>query len=205
MKTSEWAAAHGICVEDVVPSAPVLEELGRRAADEVAKRALVLHGVVAVAYGVEVEPVVNWFKQEKIWPHVSPKETLFLDGRKPTDEEIGSARWRQEAQWALLWAIGKVDFLGLPIGTCDTAKLVDKIMPALGESVVGFVKSAKMRSPEELLAEDDRVYNLHCLAVKAYWEGKMPEDLVYGVLFQRRYALEWLGGDEGWDEVETDT
>ncbi len=78
-------------------------------------------------------------------------------------------------------------------------------MPALGDSIESFLLSAELRSPGELLAEDDRIYNLHCYARQAIRQGEMPEDLIYDVLFQRHYAFEWLNGDDDWDDVCTDT
>ncbi|XZE37221.1 DUF4272 domain-containing protein [Pirellulaceae bacterium SH501] len=101
--------------------------------------------------------------------------------------------------------MGKVEALGLPTQTCDTARLVDEIMPALGDSIDQFVSSAVLRSAAMVLGEEDRTYNLHCFVRKAYRNGSMPDDLIYGVLFQRRYAFEWLSGDEDWDNVTTDT
>jgi hypothetical protein len=127
----------------------------------------------------------------------------FVSNR--TDKQRSDARWRQEAQWALLWAIRKVAALGLPTKTCDTGLLVDEIMPALGDSIDSLVRSAMLRPPAELLGEDDRTYNLHCYARVAFRDGTMPEDLVYAVLFQRHYAFEWLSGDDDWDDVTTDT
>jgi hypothetical protein len=78
-------------------------------------------------------------------------------------------------------------------------------MPALGESIDQFVSSAVLRPPAVVLGEDDRTYNLHCYARKAYRVGSMPDDLVYDVLFQRHYAFEWASGDEDGDDVTADT
>jgi hypothetical protein len=54
------------------------------------------------------------------------------------------------------------------------------------------------------LAEDDRTYNLWCYAQKAHRKGALPADLNWGVLYERRYAFEWLDGVEDWDEVTCD-
>jgi len=115
------------------------------------------------------------------------------------------ARWRQEAQWALLWTISKVESLGLPTKTCDPQRLVDEIMPPLGSSVESYIRSAVVRSPSELLAEEDRIYDLHCYARPAFCAGVLPDDLIYEVLYQRHYAFEWLDGKDGWDNVCVDT
>jgi len=91
-----------------------------------------------------------------------------------------------EAEWALLWVIGKVEALGLPIRQCDTRRLVDEIIPALGSDIEPFLATAVLRSPGVLLAEDDRVYDLWCRWHAARRIGDpLPEDLDEAVLYQR--------------------
>ena len=55
-----------------------------------------------------------------------------------------------------------------------------------------------------LLAEDDRTYNLWCYAQPARRNGTLPAHLNWGVLYERRYAFEWLCGNENWDDVACD-
>lgn len=203
--TKEWAASHGLCVADNVPPVDDYSEPYSRTEIEVASRTIVLHCVAAVGYGVDPHLLIDWLKDQSLWDVVSPNEKAFLYSETPSDKHRSDARWRQEAQWALLWAIGKVSSLGLPTKTCDTRQLVDEIMPALGDSIDSFVSSAILRPPAELLGEDDRTYNLHCYARKAFREDAVPDDLVYDVLFQRHYAFEWLSGNDDWDDVTTDT
>ncbi|WP_166832107.1 DUF4272 domain-containing protein [Thalassoroseus pseudoceratinae] len=203
--TKEWAASHDVCVDDTVPPVEVHNEACKRNAHEVAVRTIILQCVAAVGYEVDAEPVIDWLKDQDLWDQVSSKEKAFLCADERSDKERSDARWRQEAQWALLWSIRQIESLGLPTQTCDTARLVDEIMPVLGEPVDPFVSSADLRPPAEILAEDDRIYNLHCYARQAYRRNAMPDDLVYDVLFQRHYAFEWLNGTEDWDAVTTDT
>jgi hypothetical protein len=203
--TREWAIENGVGVADVLPAVEGYDEPIPRTAEDVARRTIILHSIAATGYGVDAAEIVEWLTDESIWACASPAERQLLTASDAADEELSDARWRQEAQWALLWTINKIDFLGLPTGTCDTAQLVDSIMPGLGESIEPFVSSARLRPPGELLAEEDRTYNLHCYARQAPRKNAMPSDLVYGVLFQRHYAFEWLTGDVEWDDVRTDT
>ena len=202
--TKDWAASHGVNVDNVVPPAEDYNEPSKRTDKEVAIRTIILHSVAAVGYGVDTQPIIDWLKDQDVWDHVSPNERAFFDNMSPSDKELSDARWRQEAQWALLWTITMIESLGLPTQTCDTGRLMDEIMPALGDSINPFVSSAKLRSPSQLLAEEDRTYNLHCYALQAYRAETMPDDLVYDVLFQRHYAFDWLNG-ENWDSIRCDT
>src|SRR5262249_41626225 len=105
----------------------------------------------------------------------------------------------------LLWVIGKVESLGLPTRCCDTQRLVDEIMPALGSDIASYLASSEVRPPGLLLAEDDRTYNLWCQAHAAQRQRQpLPEDLNWSVLYERRYAFEWLDGMEDWDDVTCD-
>jgi hypothetical protein len=177
-------------------------------AREVAMRALILQGVVAAAGKVNPIPIVEWFQEQKIWDAASPTERRFL-----TDPSIHSAkditrfRWRQEAEWTLLWIVGKVEILGLPTNECDTRRLIDEIIPALGSDIEDFLSSAKLRSPGELLAESDRHYNLWCRYIqdRKITPSILPSDLLPDVLFQREYVFEWMFGVEAWDDVSCDS
>jgi hypothetical protein len=82
---------------------------------------------------------------------------------------------------------------------------VDELMPPLGSDVGGFLTSAELLPPGVLLAEDDRTYDLWCRATAARRNGEpLPDDLNWGVLYERRYAFEWLDGNQGWDDVTCD-
>jgi hypothetical protein len=174
-------------------------------AREVATRAIILQGVVAVAYGVAAGPIVKWFREQAIWEEVTAQERACLLSTPWTRSKQLEYRWKQEAEWTLLWMIGKVESLGLPTHGCDTRRLVDRIIPALGDFVHDFIGRAELRAPGALLAEDDRTYNLwcHALAAKRRQE-ELPSDLNLGVLRERRYAFEWMDGRQNWDDVTCD-
>src|SRR5262249_27113045 len=156
-----------------------------RSARQIAVRTLILQGVVAVASEVAPEPIIEWFHDQRLWRSVSPEEKAFLRNPSPSREQCNRFGWHQEAEWTLLWVIGKVDSLGLPTRCCDTRRLVDEIIPPLGSEIGSFLASAKVREPGVLLAEDDRTYNLWCYAQKAWRKGELPADLNWDVLYER--------------------
>jgi hypothetical protein len=201
-----WAESHGIDSRDTVPPVKGYKERYARTAAEVAARTVILHGVAAVGFEVDSPRVVNWLRDQNLWNQVTPKERKFLQSKRRTARQKTEARWRCESEWALLWAIRKVKALGLPTRTCDTARLVDSIMPSLGADVARFIKTARLRPPSALLAEEDRVYNLHCYArLDQRMNIELPADLNYSVLYERHYAFDWLDGHADWDDVTCDT
>ena len=88
---------------------------------------------------------------------------------------------------------------------CDTRRLVEEIIPGLGDDIQSFVTQSELRSPGALLAEDDRTYDLWCSALATQRRDEsLPSDLNLGVLRERRYAFEWMDGNQDWDEVTCD-
>jgi hypothetical protein len=204
--TAAWARSLGISTDPTPPIIDGYAEPCRFTARQIATRALVLQGVVAVAAGVDPEPVLEWFREQDLWEAISPRERAFLLDPGSVDESARNGLgWRQEAEWALLWVVGKVEALGLPTRQCDTRRLVDEIVPALGSDTEAFLSCAETRPPGLLLAEDDRHYDLWCAHARARRESeRLPGDLQLAVLYQRRYAFEWLCGPEPWDDTPCD-
>lgn len=204
MLTKDWLLSVGLSPAPNLPPIEGEREPFPRDAIQIARRTLVLQGLQSIAAGAEREPIVDWFKEQKLDRDLSPAEKRFLKEDEPAERRRMSFLWHKEAQWVLLWAIGKVDSLGLPTKECDSAFVVDEVMPALGSDVDDFVDSAAVRAPGLLLAEDLRSYNMWCYAQKARAQGSLPQDLNMGVLYERRYAFEWLDAMEDWDEISCD-
>jgi hypothetical protein len=203
--TKRWAASLEIQGDMDLPPIAGYSEPYARSAGEVAIRALLLHGLVAIAYGVKAQPIMEWFEAQQIANALTPRERSFLSGSAPSESERVEMQWKQEAEWTLLWMLGKVESLGLPTQCCDTRRLVDEIIPGLGDDLRDFIAQSEMRSPGALLAEDDRTYDLWCAARAALRRGEnLPTDLNLRVLRERRYAFEWMCGNEVWDEVTCD-
>lgn len=204
LTTKDWAKQHGIAVSNTIAAVKDYDKKLRRSAIQIATRALILHGIVAVSAGCDSEPVIEWFRSNNVWRSVTPNERKFLTG-KSSDAERQRLFWLKEAEWALLWIIGKVPTLGLPTKQCNSQKLIDEIMPQLGDDTSKFIASAKLRTPGEFIAEADRSYNLWC-----YWnldkkaQKPIPDDLIPIVLYERRRAFEWMDGFPAWDDVTCD-
>ena len=205
MNTAEWARQKGISDLNVIPAVADYNEPIARSAAEIAQRILILQGTVAVAAGVDSGAVEKWFKSKGLWPSVTQNElTLFVPG-EISQEERHNHVWHKEAELALLWVLGLVESLGLPIRECDSRRMVDELMPALGADIHQFVESARLRTPGEILVEDDRHYNLWCSFHQTRRCGEaVPSDLHPRVLFERQYAFEWLKGHDDWDHVQCD-
>src|SRR5947209_2383295 len=76
--TEEWARSHGISTAPAPPAVAGYDEPCPFTARQIATRAVILQGVVAVASGVDPEPVVEWYQEQGVWDQVSPEEQKFL-------------------------------------------------------------------------------------------------------------------------------
>jgi hypothetical protein len=205
--TKEWAQSFGISIDPTPPIVEDYDEPCPYTARQIAIRAILLQGVIAVASEVDPEPIMEWFQDQEIWADVTPNErALLLEPFSISEEKLHYFRWQQEAEWALLWVISKVEALGLPTQQCDTRRMVDEIIPPLGSDIEPFLVSAKVQAPGILLAEENRHYDLWCRCIQTRKKGTpmLPSDLDTSVLFHREYAFEWLLGFEEWDNVECD-
>ena len=204
ISTMEWAQSFGISVEANPAPLAHLSEPYPRTALEIAGRAVILQCIVSAAWEVDPEALILGLQDEGIWEAVSPAVKILLLENRPSAKQRNAFRWRQEAEWTLLWMIGKVEALGLPTQTCDTRHMVDEIIPALGSDITEFVASAELRHPEILYAEDECTYDLWCRAIPARRENMLPYDLNMDVLYERRYAFEWADSTEQWDKITCD-
>src|SRR5262245_35705814 len=108
LRTETWAKSLGISVRATPPAAEGYSKRCPRSARQIAVRAVILQGVVAVASNVDAEPIIDWFHDHRIWRNVTPEEKAFLKNSSDAREQCNKFGWHQEAEWTLLWVIGKV-------------------------------------------------------------------------------------------------
>ena len=131
-----------------------------RSANEVARRCIVLHGVLAVGHEVPREQVVFWLRRESLWDAVSPRESQFLLSGSSTPQQCINATWRAEALFPLLWSLGLIPELPSPLQLCDL-QIIQSALPPLFESVAEFISSAGLRANAEIHAAHEEIYSIH--------------------------------------------
>src|SRR5215469_8166862 len=99
--TKAWAESLKIATETDLSPISNCSIKYARTSQEIATRAVILQGVVAVAYGVEAQPIIAWFQTQGIWETVTPNERAFLMSSQRTQSEQVKFRWKQEAEWTL--------------------------------------------------------------------------------------------------------
>lgn len=171
--------------------------------DEVVDRTLALFGAVAHSYGFPAQAVKSWLQSENLTESLSPSERNFLDS-SPKDQQA-TFQGYVEALWALAWVLEinpSLDFEAL----CSNDFI--HLFPNLktGESGKAFRDRAALMPQDKIIEKADLAYCLHWGVMHTEVSGKQHSGEVPPyVIVNRRKALDWVIGDDAWDEVPLDT
>lgn len=197
--SSSIAASAGILIPSTLP---LLDAGSLRNQDEIVDRLLVLTAVAAASYGFDRPKALAWLAQEELDGLLTREEALFLKSGKGKKEVFAV---QIEGMWALAWGVAlvsKLDFWK----DCDDHFV--SLLPNLkiGESGRKLRDSARLRPHKEIFASCDLAYCLHWALRQADIQGASPlGGLKHYVVVERRRALEWSLGSDGWDAVSLDT
>lgn len=174
-----------------------------RETNEIIDRALVLYCVVAVANRSSSEAALAWLGQERLLDKLTAKERRWMERSSERDRATYLAR--EEALWALMWALGFVESLDFS-EYCQSA--LAGMFPRVRdrESSTAFRGKGKLRSLDEIVAATDVAYCLHWSIRNISLEGQSTAGKMEPyVIIERRRALEWLLSTDAWDDVPLDT
>lgn len=175
-----------------------------RTSDEIARRSLALYGAVAAAHGVPKSDLAGWLKEESLWDELTPRERRFLTQVEPPEKERIWMTWFAEAEYTLLWSIGKIESLPPPASKCDTDRIISAI--PLWQPTTQFIRSAVLKEAE-VKEEAERIYDIRVEIGKAQSRGApLPDGSDKDVAFFRHFALNWIIGycGQSWDEIAPD-
>jgi hypothetical protein len=191
---------------DHLPTIEEEDEVKLRTSGEIAKRILCL---TYLCYAIEDEEskneVVDFLKKEGLWESVTEAEKELFTKSKVTDQERVNISWRSEAIWLLLWTIGKVDELDLPIDEVNIADIIDRL-PKLMQPTKDFIETATIRPTGELLDQSDLIYRLHWATRQSELDNGIELELNPSIVEERHYAINWTTSyADNWDDITTDT
>ena len=209
-RTEAYLSEIDVPVNEALPVIPDSTVATLRSPTEIAYRLICL--LATAAHGEEFDSVATYSFIERYGAkeYLTPKERAFISQKtKPSTPEEENAAfefiWRYESCWALLWALGYIPELTLPTHVCDIP-LVAKVIKK--RTFAELLADARPKQFTEVLDEADLIYRLHWALVDARLEDKeAPADLASSVVYERRYALNWLISymNEDWDNVPMDT
>lgn len=178
-----------------------------RDAEAIARRALALFAVVAIACGENKQELKAWLHDEDLWKELSPTELEFLSSEPPSERQVINASWRCEALVSLLWALGLLQVMPGATEASEPSSFGEFLPPYAAVSARAFVASAQRRADEELWAMADEVLSLHWKARDASLNGRACPEVHTGIIQERHHGINWVIGYDGaaWDEITTDT
>ena len=187
----------------VPASLPFLDaNLRLRRLEEIIARALVLSASVAVACGFPRERATHWLDREELLSSLSDQERSFLVGGVGNEHEV---QVRVESLCVFAWSLGLLEQIEFT-SPCPSSLVT--LYPDLKrmEPADDFRGRARLRDAGEMLQMLDLGYCLHWAFNEAMLMRRaFPPRISPVVVIERRRALEWMFGDEDWDEVSLDT
>ncbi len=149
---------------------------------EVARRALILSGVVCRAHlehytdkeyrRQTAEDIHEWFTELNLWPHLEPDEEKIVRakfGKLPHRLEVRGT-WYVEGLGILAWALNRNSFPphDAKVGPVAVTNALDFLSPDAAE----LLASPELRPAEELKAAREWFYDVHCtLRGFLHWGG----------------------------------
>ena len=179
-----------------------------RPVEDVVARCHAIAAALGVEQGGDAEGIAAELREHDLERWLAGPERALVRHRLG-EEPLGDAAveqaeiaisWRQEALWALLWAIGFVDALR-PDEECGDETAYERLAPEMDPAQT--VAGVELRPVEELAAELDLHFCLDALLRGREGERDAPVD--EEVVQERRVALEWLFRDEEWEQITLDT
>jgi hypothetical protein len=182
--------------------APDPERFVLRSESEVARRAAVLWAVVRVADGLPRSEALESLDRHGLYADATPTEKSYLV-QEPSRPEVAERwRWRGEALFTLLWALGRVEKLGWPETHRDRAELGQLI--GTSGNAGELLDSPTLRPPNDILDATDLFLRLHRFARDEVTRGRaLPKGLIFEVIRERHLTLNWLihSKEQDWDDV----
>ena len=184
---------------------PLLDEVEQvRNVSESADRLLCLYAIVACSYGFPKEKAKKWLAREGLDGFLSKSEEAYL---KVSSKGGGDPlkQWQVESLWALAWCVryhSSLDFSD----SCSDGFI--QMLPDIAKDAAtgSFRAGLQLRDKAEIVAKADLAYCLHWAVHEAEVTGqKAPGKVPGNVVVERRRALEWMIGQDPWDEVSLDT
>ena len=194
---SEWEVG----IHPDLPEIESADEVEPREPLAIARRAVCLM-IVSAKSELERDEIDGLIEDFGVRAFFTPQERAYLTESNPSDRDQIQFSWRVEAAWVLLWSLGFVPNLGLPLDQISPGEAID-ILEKHG--VQGLAENPIRPSIEEILDQADLIYLAHW-AIRQFGEDGTPLD--DDVTPERHHALNWLiryDEDAAWDDITTDT
>ncbi len=179
-------------------------QLNPPTAEQTAQRVLAILAIFDKAH--QDDQIDQWVASNHIDQYFSNEERIFFNTSSPDEKIRIRFSWRAEGLVPLLWALGIIDEMPTLNQMVELGQY-EQALKSIYNSPQSFIKSASLRSHQEIEKLEEHLYHQHWRTRDAYlFKKPMPRELDPWIVYERRYAASWLvGWSEDWDEVPTDT
>ncbi len=189
-------------------SLPEIEPGELRPPREVASRIIQLYGLIGLSMEeVDQAGVRDWLMEVGVFDSLEDNEKKLFEISQEgySRQQLVDLSWMRESLYALGWSGLLIPDLHFPNTECSLQKLFPKIPPEV--SVRRFVRSFRLRDPNEILYEADLHYCLHWALRESDRTGEPRNryNVILDVVIERRRAFEWLVSTESWGEILLNT
>lgn len=186
---------------------PLIEEESEaviRPAADIAKRILILAYLnTTIDNRDDREDIIAYLKTEKLWGHVSQREQKLFTKDILSEKEAISISWTIECLYVMLWAINKIDDLGLPR---EEASGTVNLIPGYMESSEEFINVAVIRDTTEILDASDLIYRIHWAVRQSGMDDIEVPNINQDVVSEWHRAINWITFyEDNWDHITTGT
>lgn len=201
-RSHELLASNDIPFLESLPALESSDVERLRPAGQVAARAFCLVLVGDVALGNDPDFCLALLEEQLLHDALSERERGFLVGYP--DDAAGRRHyaWSMEAAYVLLWALGRVSDLPLPLEETAPGAVYGCLCAPEITAIQGLVREAQLRDAQAIADQLDLTYRMH-------WSARHhpSKPLNLDVVSEWHRALNWLTfyGDAEWDDVTTDT
>lgn len=184
------------------PALPLMAApIAIRPVEEVATRMLCIVAVSVGAHNFPRPKALKWLAGQGLMESLAPSEAIFLEG----GGDIATMQCRVDALFALAWATQIQEKLNFEM-ECPESLAGSLPSPEIAGSTVAFRQKVSLRSDHEIIAMADLAYCLHWSIRDAIVRRQRPPGRLHPIyVIERRRGLEWLIGEDAWDDVKLDT
>ncbi|MDF1758637.1 MAG: DUF4272 domain-containing protein [Legionellaceae bacterium] len=188
---------------EVLDWLPTIEYTEARTKTDVINRALIMNALYQIHIGAPKPYINNWINKNGLTSYLTSRELAILTSeRELADEEHFELHLSLEALWAISWATNLIDTLPFDqeVGS-ELASLSPNLQ--LNEDGFKYTNNMNLRSKKTIYEMLDLYYRLHWWVNNALIAGKSTGDISFGVIRERRKALEWiLNKNTTWDNID---
>ena len=119
-----------------------------QSAGDIARRIIILTYLCVYGDDGDKEEILNFLRTEGHWSSVTDEEKQLFAKSQLTHKDKINISWQSERIYVMLWAINKIQDLGLPVEQCNVGEML-KTLPEFFQSTNDFISNSTIRTKKK--------------------------------------------------------